>query len=104
MVEDDGGIRVGDIVIFKKGESVLSGVYQYGIVQGVKESSDQKTRTVVIRYRNADEDDDRETTRSARSVVVIHRVDELNIMEELGSAALLGREIVNMAMNAVHVR
>ena len=66
----------------------------------MKESSDQRTRTIVIRYRNADEGDDRETKRNARSVVVIHRVDELNIMEELGSAALLGREIVNMVRNA----
>ena len=66
----------------------------------MKESSDQKTQTVVIRYRNAEEDDDRETTRNARSVIVIHRIDELNIMEELGNAALLGREIVNVVRNA----
>ena len=96
---DDGGIRVGDIVIFKRRDSVLSGVYQYGIVQSIKDSSDRATRTVVIRYRNADEDVDRETTRSARSVVVIHGIDELNIMEELGNAALLGREIVNVVKN-----
>ena len=104
--KDDGGIRVGDVVLFKKRDSVLAGVYQYGMVQSIKDSSDRATRTVVIRYRNAEETDDqrdRETTRSARSVVVIHRIDELNIMEELGSAALLGREIVNVAMNAVHV-
>ena len=67
----------------------------------MKESSDQKTQTVVIRYRNAEEDDDWKTTRNAPSVIVIHRIDELNIMEELGNAALLGREIVNVARNAL---
>ena len=79
---------------------MLSGVYQYGIVQSVKDSSDGTTRTVVLRYRNAEEEADRETTRSARSVVVIHAIDELNIMEELGSAALLGREIIHVVKNS----
>ena len=97
---DSGGVRVGDVVIFKRHESVLSGVYQYGMIQSIKESSDGATRTVVIRYRNAEEDDklERTTTRSVRSIVVIHRIDELNIMEELGNAALLGREIVNVVV------
>ena len=95
---------MGDVVLFKKQDSVLAGVYQYGMVQSIKESSDQATRTVVIRYGNAEEADDqrnRETTCSARSVVVIHRIDELNIMEELGGAAILGREIVDLVRNTV---
>ena len=102
--KDSGGVRVGDVVIFKRRETVLSGVYQYGMIQSIKESSDGAVRTVVIRYHNAEENDklDRLTTRAARSVVVIHRVDELNIMQELGNAALLGREIVNVAKNSVH--
>ena len=59
-------------------------------------SSDGVVRTAVIRYRNSSEDVDRTTTRSVRTVVVIHRIDELNIMQELGNAALLGKEIVNV--------
>ena len=94
---NDGGVRVGDVVIFKKAESALSGQYQYGIVQELKCSSDNIIRSVVLRYRNATENVDRTTTRSVRTIVIIHRVDELNIMEELGNAALLGKEIVNMA-------
>ena len=94
---NDGGIRVGDVVIFKKAESALSGQYQYGIVSEVKHSSDNVIRAVVLRYRNASEHIDRFTTRSVRSIVVIHRIDELNIMEELGNAALLGKEVVNIA-------
>ena len=94
---NDGGVRLGDVVIFKKAESALSGQYQYGIVQELKCSSDNIIRSVVLRYRNATENVDRTTTRSVRTIVIIHRVDELNIMEELGNAALLGKEIVNMA-------
>ena len=55
---------------------------------------------VVIRYRNSTENVDRTTTRAVRSVVVIHRVDELSIMEALGNAALLGREIINVVRSA----
>ena len=63
-------------------------------MQDVNYSSDNVIRSVVLRYRNASEDIDRTTTRSVRTIVVIHRVDELNIMEELGNAALLSREVV----------
>ena len=84
-------------MIFKKVDSPIPGVYQYGIIQSVKLSSDGVIRTAVIRYRNASENVDRTTTRAVRTVVVIHRIDELNIMQELGNAALLGREIVTVA-------
>ena len=43
-----------------------------------------KVRKVRVRYRNANETTDRTTYRSARSLVVIRRVDESNVMEELG--------------------
>ena len=41
-------------------------------------------RTVIVRYRNHPENVDRYTTRSVRDLVLIHPVDELNLMEELG--------------------
>ena len=63
-------------------------------------SSDSVIRSVEVRYRNATENVDRTTTRSVRTIVVIHRVDELNIMKELGNAALLGKEVMNMTMFA----
>ena len=97
LFTNNGGIRVGDVVIFRKEESALSGQYQYGIVDEVKYSADNLIRSVVLRYRNASESVDRTTTRSVRKIVVIHRIDELNIMEELGKAALLGKEIVNLS-------
>ena len=93
---NDKDISVGDVILFKKSDSVLSGMYQYGMVEEVKRSADGVIRTVVIRYRNSTEGVDRRTVRALRSIVVIHRVDELNVMEELGSAALLGNELVNL--------
>ena len=63
----------------------------------LKYSADNVIRSVVLRYRNATESVDRTTTRSVRTIVVIHRLDELNIMEELGNAALIRREIVNLS-------
>ena len=48
-----------------------------------------RIRSATIRYRNATEDFDCTTNRAVRSLVVIHRVDELDLMEELGKAMLV---------------
>ena len=42
-----------------------------------------------MRYRNYNEDFDRETRRAVRQLVVIHRVDELDIIHELGKIATI---------------
>ena len=93
---NDHDIRVGDVVLFKKIDTLLSGAYQYGMIEEVRKSDDGVVRAVVVRYRNSSEQEDRTTVRALRSIVVIHRVDEINIMTELGSAALFGEEIVNV--------
>lgn len=93
---NDHDINVGDVVLFKKVETVLSGAYQYGMIEEVRRSEDGVVRAVVVRYRNATEQEDRTTVRALRSIVVIHRVDELNLMRELGTAALYGENIVNV--------
>ena len=56
------------------------------MVEGVHISADGKTRSVDIKYRNAHENVMRTTRRAVRSLVIIHRVDEIDIMDELGSA------------------
>ena len=43
----------------------------------------------MVKYRNYNENTDRETTRSTRSLVMIHPVDELNLIQELGEVASL---------------
>ena len=49
---------------------------------------DGRIRKVTVIYRNHNESINRETQRSVRELVVIHAVDELNILEELGKLAL----------------
>ena len=93
---NDQNISVGDVVLFSKSDSSLAGLYQFGMVDEVRRSADGVIRTIVVRYRNATEAVDRTTIRALRSIVVIHRINELNIMQELGNAALLGHEVVNL--------
>ena len=45
---------------------------------------DDRIRSVVLRYKNASEEIERKTVRAVRSLVIVHRIDEINIMEELG--------------------
>ena len=82
--KSDENLKIGDIVLFLKQDSTISSNYQYGIVDTVHQGRDKNIRRVTLRYRNNNENIDRTTTRSVRGLVVIHRVDETNIMEELG--------------------
>ena len=85
--KSDENLKVGDIVLFLKQDSTISSNYQYGIVDTVHQGRDKNIRRVTLRYRNNNENIDRTTTRSVRGLVVIHRVDETNIMEELGEVS-----------------
>ena len=66
----------------------MNNTYQYGKVTDIAASRDGKIRKVSVTYRNHHENINRETQRTARELVVIHAVDELNIIEELGKIAL----------------
>ena len=78
---------VGDVVLFLKKEGELSTQYQYGRVVDVKVSRDRKIRSVSVTYRNHTENVDRVTERAVRELVVIHHVDELDLVSELGKVA-----------------
>ena len=80
-------IKEGDIVLFQKNDSVLSVTYQYGMVKSVEVGKDGIVRKVQIKYRNHNENIDRETYRSVRQLVMIHRLDELDVIEELAEMA-----------------
>ena len=84
----DRNLEKGDVILFNNGEGSLIGEYKYGIVEELHLSSDDKIRSVTIKYRNANENVYRTTVRAVRTLIVIHRVDEIDIMEELGSAAI----------------
>ena len=75
-------------MLFKKCEGAVgAGTYQYGIIQTISPSSDDVIRNVIVKYRNADEGKDRETKRAVKSLILIHKIDELNIMKEMADAS-----------------
>ena len=78
-------MKEGDVVLFLKQDSLLSKTYQYGMVASVQESSDGVIRKVNVKYRNANENVDRETFRSVRQLVMIHPVDEIDIIQEINN-------------------
>ena len=85
--QTDRDVKVGDVILFSKKENQLSSTYQYGMISDLPRSSDDKIRKVTVRYRNSTEAADRFTNRAVRQLIVIHPVDELNMMEELGQIA-----------------
>ena len=84
---NDTPVKVDDIVLFLKQDGPISSDYKYGIVKTVEFSKDGLIRRALIQYRNENENVFRETFRSVRSIVVIHHVDEINLLKELGLAA-----------------
>ena len=85
--KSDRNSRVGDIVLFLKSDKEFHKQYQYGIITYVKVSKDGKIREIEVEYQNYNEAVKRRTIRSVREVVVIHSVDDLDIMNELNSLA-----------------
>ena len=80
-------IQEGDIVLFTKQESIIESHYQYGIINSVTVSNDGIVRKARVRYRNHNESNDRETCRSVRTLVVIHKINELDLVQELAEMA-----------------
>ena len=83
----DYDLKKGDLILFLKEEGKVVGSYQYGIIEDINSCKDGKVRSVKVRYRNHNESNSRTTERAARQLVMIHGVDELSIMEELGAIA-----------------
>ena len=84
---DDEELSIGDLVLFLKGEGDLNVTYQYGIVDSVQVSRDQKVRTVNVRHRNHTENANRITKIAVRELVLLRHVDELDVIGELGVIA-----------------
>ena len=85
----DFHMKVGDVVLFLKKEGLLNETYQFGIIESVDISRDNKIRSANVKYRNHNEDFDRVTWRTVRQLIVIHRIDELDIVHELGKIATI---------------
>ena len=79
----DQHVKEGDIVLFLKHDSVLSSTYQYGMITGTESGRDGIIRKVKVKYQNHNEDVNREAYLSVRNLVMIHGINELDILEEL---------------------
>ena len=90
----DEHLKEGDVVLFLKHDSILSSTYQYGMVKSTEAGDDGVIRKVHIKYRNHNEKRDRETFRSVRQLVVIHRVDELDLAKELHDVCEIANSIL----------
>jgi hypothetical protein len=70
------------------------------MIETVERGRDQRIRKVEVKYRNHNEEVDRRTYRSTRSLVMIHPVDEMNIMQEIGSIAKDVNSMHRMSLSA----
>ena len=83
----DRDVKCGDIVLFLKQEKRLCTDYQFGMIKSVEAGTDNRIRVAVVKYRNHNENIDRETRRPVRQLVMIHPIDELDIHKELADMA-----------------
>ena len=81
--KSDRDSKVGDIVLFLKSNKEFDRQYQYGIITNVKVSRDGRIREVEVQYQNHNENFKRSTNRGVRKIVVVHPVDELDVVREL---------------------
>jgi hypothetical protein len=90
-LRSDPAVGVGDIVVFQKKaqeQALGSPIWTIGRVREVTVSKeDGKVREVVIEYKNLNEKVFRTTNRAARSVAVLHKEEDLDLMQELCAAS-----------------
>ena len=90
-LKSDPNLTEGDVVIFQKkgGEQVLgSPIWTVGrVVKADLSTMDGKVRDVTIEYKNPTEKTTRTTHRAARTVAVLHKEGDLDLMQELNQAA-----------------
>ena len=95
--------KPGDIVVFPKEEKdkVLGEpVWRTGRVKDVDVSKDGIGRSLIIEYRNANENVFRTTRRSVRRVAVVHREGDLALVEQLNQAS----RTANISFITLHMK
>ena len=90
-LRSDPDLQPGDIVVFQKRgpeQAIGSPVWTIGRIVGTKKSAaDGKVREVEVEYKNASEEVWRSTHRAARAVAVLHREEDLEVLQGLNAAA-----------------
>jgi hypothetical protein len=82
--ESSRDCKIGDIILFLKSDKEFDRQYQYGVIVDRKISRDGKIREIEVEYQNSNESIKRTTRRGVREVVLVHPVDELGIIREIG--------------------
>ena len=85
--KSDRGVKVGDVVLFMKKEKEYAGYYQYGMIKKIEVGKDGKVRSAIVEYQNHNEDSKRESRRAIRDLVMVHPIDELGLIREIGEIA-----------------
>jgi hypothetical protein len=83
-------VQVGDVVVYLKQapeQHFGEAVWKIGRVVTADPDEDGICRRVIIEYRNPSENVFRQTTRAVRSVAVVHREDDLDIVQQMEAAA-----------------
>ena len=77
-------LQVDDLVYFQKKESELSSPWTMGKIDQIIRGRDGIIRRVVVKYRNAKEEFDRVTDRSARKLIKLYSADDPDLQADLG--------------------
>ena len=88
--KNNGDVKIGDVVIFLKSDkdqTLGEPRWKMGRIKDVETSKDGLVRVVIIEYKNSTESIFRTTRRSARTIAVLHREGELEMIEELNEAS-----------------
>ena len=76
-------VTLGDIAPLLTIDSPIHSTYQYGIIRELFPGRDSKIRKVKVAYKNHNENVFRETSRAVRELIVIHQVDEVDLVDGL---------------------
>ena len=71
-------LKIGDIVLFIHKESTHTSQHYWRLGRISKIQSNQRPIKVLVAYKNVNEKDFRETERTSRELVVIHKVNDLD--------------------------
>ena len=82
--------KPGDIVVFPRNEGEINlgqPAWRIGRVKDVHVSHDNIARRVTLEYKNQNEGVFRTTNRSVRSIAILHKEGDLELVQELNQAA-----------------
>ena len=63
------------------------------VTEKLKTRADGCVRSVLVKYKNSTKNVFRTTNRAVRTLIVIHRVDEIDLMEEVGMSLPLDVDV-----------